>query len=315
MISNKLQAHIDGAYTQLDHLISSRFAAKELKIHQRNKALSLLIGPNKSNFRGRGIEFEEVRVYQAGDDIRSIDWRVTARSNSAYTKLFREERERPVLIMVDQRQPMFFGSQYGFKSVLAANLASTLAWSALHNGDRIGGLIIGNEGHKETKPRRSRQAVLGFLHQLHEINQRLNKKTGIEFDAEKTLIESLIELRRIAKPGSTVFIISDLKGFGEQAKKQLFQLAKHCEVTVLFTYDPMEKELPQTGQYTITNGNQRKTLSTGNQKQRELYSQQFDNQLSDVHSYLARLGIPVIDVNTYDKPMKVLFDFYGKQRP
>lgn len=309
---NHHQAHISGAYTELDQLISTRFAAKQLKIHQRNRALSLLAGPNKSNFRGRGIEFEEVRVYQAGDDIRSIDWRVTARSNNAYTKLFREERERPVLIMVDQRQAMFFGSQYGFKSVMAANLAATLGWSALHNGDRLGGLVIGNDGHKETRPRRSRKAVLGLLDQVHAMNSQLNKYSGVDLNSEQTLTESFTELRRIAKPGSAIFLISDFNGFNEAAKKQLFQLSKHCEVTCFFVYDPMEQQLPQAGEYTITDGQTRKTLGTGSSAQRDHYSQQFDQKLNSIHQFLGRLGVPVIEISTYDQPMNVLFRFYGK---
>ena len=138
MTSNTLQQRLQGAYISQAELINARFAAKDIKLHQRRKALSLLAGPNKTNFRGRGLDFEEVRAYQAGDDIRTIDWRVTARTGKAYTKLFQEERERPVLIVSDQRQPMFFGSQHCFKSVSACYLSALLAWSGLNNGDRVG---------------------------------------------------------------------------------------------------------------------------------------------------------------------------------
>ena len=120
-----------GAYADLNDLIALRFPARQLGLARRNRALNALAGPNKSNFRGRGIDFEEVRSYQPGDDIRTIDWRVTARTGSAHTKLFREERERPVLVVVDQRSEMFFGSSHCCKSVLAAQLASLVAWSAL----------------------------------------------------------------------------------------------------------------------------------------------------------------------------------------
>src|SRR5210317_1518756 len=113
-----------GAYTQLDDLIAQRFPAQQLTLKRRNRALSALAGPNKTNFRGRGIDFEEVRNYQPGDDIRTIDWRVTARTGNAHTKLFREERERPVMVVTDQRSGMFFGSSHCCKSVLAAQLAS-----------------------------------------------------------------------------------------------------------------------------------------------------------------------------------------------
>ncbi len=161
-----------GAYAELEDLIALRFPARQLRLARRNRALSVLAGPNKSNFRGRGIDFEEVRSYQPGDDIRSIDWRVTARTGSAHTKLFREERERPVLVAVDQRSSMFFGSSHCFKSVLAAQLASLLAWSALDGGDRVGGLVFNDAGHREIRPRRSRKTVLALLSQVAEYNQR-----------------------------------------------------------------------------------------------------------------------------------------------
>ncbi len=110
-----------------------------------------------------------MRSYQPGDDIRTIDWRVTARTGSAHTKLFREERERPVLVVVDQRSSMFFGSSHCFKSVLAAQLASLLAWSALHGGDRVGGLVFNEQGHQEVRPRRSRKTVLALLSQISQL--------------------------------------------------------------------------------------------------------------------------------------------------
>ena len=140
-----------------------------MRLGRRNRALSVLAGPNKSNFRGRGIDFEEVRNYQPGDDIRSIDWRVTARTGTAHTKLFREERERPVLVAVDQRSSMFFGSSHCFKSVLAAQLASLLAWSALDAGDRVGGLVFNDASHREIRPRRSRKTVLALLSQISAV--------------------------------------------------------------------------------------------------------------------------------------------------
>ncbi|MGK0499998.1 MAG: hypothetical protein ACJAYG_001643, partial [Oceanicoccus sp.] len=225
---------ISGAYIDLDDLIRARFAAKDLKLTQRRKALSLLAGPNKTNFRGRGIDFEEVRAYQAGDDIRSIDWRVTARSGKPYTKLFQEERERPVLVVTDQRQSMFFGSQQCFKSVTACYLSALIAWAGLQNNDRVGGLVFGNNQHREIRPRRNRQSVLAFMQALLEFNQQLNRDSGLHLNAASELEQALVELRRIARPGSALYIISDFAGFAdERVQKQLHQLSRHCEVTAL----------------------------------------------------------------------------------
>ena len=186
-----------GAYVTLETLIGLRFPASQLQLTRRNRALSALTGPNKANFRGRGIDFEEVRSYQAGDDIRTIDWRVTARTGAAHTKVFREERERPVLVVVDQRGSQFFGSQHCFKSVLAAHLAGLLAWSALGNGDRVGGLVFNDSRHREVRPRRSRKTVLTILSQIEAFNRRLPPASG----DDHSLAAMLDNLRRIARPG------------------------------------------------------------------------------------------------------------------
>ena len=127
---------------------------------------SLQTGAYVSHFKGRGMEFDESRPYQPGDDPRNIDWRVTARSSEAYTKLFREERERPVLIVTDLRSNMHFATQGAFKSVVATRAASLLAWAAHLRGDRLGGLIFGDSTHRELRPRLGRQAALRYVHEL-----------------------------------------------------------------------------------------------------------------------------------------------------
>ena len=148
-----------GAYTALSELVALRFNAR-LQLTSKRRSLSTLAGPYQANFRGRGIDFEEVRAYQAGDDVRSIDWRVTARTTEPHTKLFQEEKERPVLVVVDQRIRNFFGSKQCFKSVLAAYTAALLAWSALRNNDRVGGLVLTDNDLKEIRPRRSKLSLI-----------------------------------------------------------------------------------------------------------------------------------------------------------
>lgn len=312
---NRLEHPPTGAYIELTSLINCRFAAKDLKLQQRRKALSILAGPNKTRFRGRGLDFEEVRAYQPGDDIRSIDWRVTARTGKAYTKLFSEERERPLLIVTDQRQPMFFGSQHCFKSVMACHLSTLIAWSGLQQGDRVGGLIFGNEQHTELRPRRSRQSVLGYIHQLQQYNLQLSRDTGLQVDHSKQLANTLSELRRIAKPGSAIYIISDFAGFDdEEVQQHLYQLSRHCEITALFVYDPLERDLPSAGQYTVTDGQQRRHIDTSTHTLRQTYAERFNEQLQSLHQELAKTSIPLIEVGTYQPPLKRLMEFYGRRR-
>ncbi|EEB78958.1 conserved hypothetical protein [marine gamma proteobacterium HTCC2148] len=301
-----------GAYASLDELISLRFPARQLKLARRNRALSALTGPNKSNFRGRGIDFEEVRSYQPGDDIRSIDWRVTARTGGAHTKLFREERERPVLLVVDQRPGMFFGSSHCFKSVLAAHLTSLLCWSALDSGDRVGGLVFDGKHHREVRPRRSRRTVLALLSQLESFNHALPVETAPDTDS---FADMLANLRRIAKPGSNIYLISDFQGADrESAHKHLFQLAQHTQVTALACTDPLEATLPRGGRYAVTDGQQRSELNTGSRLLRKEYSDSFNSAQQQLQQNMARLGIPVLQASTAEPPFSLLQTYYGDRR-
>ena len=149
-----------GAYTDIRELIQLRYAARGMDLLQANKTRNPLSGLLSSKFRGRGIDFAEVRIYQPGDDVRTIDWRVTARTQIPHTKLFQEEKERPVLILVDQSTSMFFGSRQAFKSVLAAESAALIAWTALERGDRVAGIVYSQKGQREVRPRRSKNLSL-----------------------------------------------------------------------------------------------------------------------------------------------------------
>ncbi len=305
-----------GAYVSLADLIALRFPAGQLCLARKKRALSTLAGPNKSNFRGRGIDFEEVRRYQPGDDIRTIDWRVTARSGNAHTKLFQEERERPVLIVVDQRHSMFFGSSHCFKSVLAAHLASLLAWSALDNGDRIGGLVFNDSEHREIRPRRSRKTALALLSQVDTYNHALpHAPTQPPLANEGSFASMVHNLRRVAKPGSTIFIISDFHGAeDERAQEYLFQLAQHTEIAALSCTDPLELELPRSGFYAVTNGEQRSELQTSNKALRSEYHTRFMQRQDTLSGNLQRLGIPLLQASTSEAPFQVLQQYYGNSR-
>jgi uncharacterized protein (DUF58 family) len=300
-----------GAYVALETLIGLRFPASQLQLTRRNRALSALAGPNKANFRGRGIDFEEVRSYQPGDDIRTIDWRVTARTGAAHTKLFREERERPVLVVVDQRGSQFFGSQYCFKSVLAAHLAGLLAWSALANGDRVGGLVFNDSRHREVRPRRSRKTVLTILSQIEAFNRRLPLTTS----DDRSLAGILDTLRRIARPGTSIYLVSDFYGAEDPAvREHLFRLAQHSEITALSCADPLEVTLPPAGRYAITDGQRRSELLTGDRHLRQNYRQEQEERMATLGTDLQRLGIPLLRASTTESPFLLLQRYFGDQR-
>lgn len=258
--------------TDLNQLLRSRHWAQRLKLFSPRAARNMLLGNVRSRYRGRGMEFEEVRAYQVGDDIRTIDWKVSARAGGTYTKLFCEERERPCHIIVDQRSSMYFGSKVQFKSVLAAELASGLAWAALASGDRVGGQVIGDSSERDSKARHSKQAVLKFLHDLDELNHKLqtnlvpNDKAESQTEEPKatSLANSLQECQRTTRPGTAIFVISDFHDFDPSCAKALRNLSKHADLTLLQVVDLLEEKFPIKGNIAISNGKQSSRITVTN---------------------------------------------------
>jgi uncharacterized protein (DUF58 family) len=301
-----------GAYCALPLLTSARFAADDLDLPSLLQAQSAVGGGHRSRVRGRGLEFEEVRAYQAGDDIRNIDWRVTARSGRPFTKLFREERERPLLLLVDQRQSMFFGSRTCFKSVTAAYLGALIAWAGLRSGDRIGGIVLGNAGNGDVRPRHTRAAAMTWLQQLHDFNHRLDAHTAAASDPGASLANALMELRRSARPGSALILISDFDGADDpRVGEQLHRLAQHNALLALRIFDPLERELPPPARYTFTGnsasaGAARLTLDSGDKHLRAQHRDHFSARTELLNTLFGGLGTRPIDIATDAPPLAAL---------
>ncbi len=262
-----------------------------------------------SRFKGRGMEFEEARVYQPGDDIRSIDWRVTARTGEPHTKMFREERERPVFISVDDRPAMHFATRGVFKSVLAAKLAGLLAWAAQHHGDRIGGQIFTGDVCRELKPQNGKHAVLRFLNAISF--NRLEGAVGqaqaeIKGASTITLEHVLARLIQHARPGSLVYIISDFRGINDQTETYLAKLSRHCEVVLVFVYDPLESHLPEKGRYRFTDDERDVVVDTGDRQRLLKYQQHFTRRLHQLEQIAKKLGLAFIQCSTTDDPIQRL---------
>lgn len=244
-----------GVYVQVDELLRLRHTVGDLTLEARRKSQALMGGAVRTRYRGRGMEFAEVRPYQPGDDIRTIDWRVTARVQAPYTKLFQEEKERPVFVVVDQRSPMFFGSSHAFKSVFAAKIASVIGWIASANNDRIGALVFGDAEQKDIRARRGKHAVLDLLNQLHVFNQQLT--SPIPSGQATSLQHMLSEASRVARPGSLVVLLSDFHDLNDECSEPLNMLSKRSDVMALHIYDHLEQTLPDVQQFSVSNGQER----------------------------------------------------------
>ena len=294
-----------GALITLPQMLIQRQAAKALAYVSHARSIAGISGLHLSKIRGRGIDFEEFRPYQAGDDIRLIDWRATARTGRAVTKVFREERERPVIIAVDQCSRMFFGSQVAFKSVIAAQAAALFCWLAIDNGDRVGGLVFSDTDASLVRPKRSRRSALHLLNQIFTFNQKLNAKKEHTPDSEPQaadfkpgLAHALGQIRRITKPGSTLYVISDFATLDETALQYLNQLSRHNNVVCCMVYDALEESLPTPGVYSITDGSSKGSINTHSSKARSRYKQQFEERVATIESDLERLKIRLIKLRT-----------------
>jgi len=274
---------------------------------------SLQTGAYVSHFRGRGMEFDESRPYQAGDDPRNIDWRVTARSTTAYTKLFREERERPVLILVDLRGGMHFATQGCFKAVNASRAAALLAWAAHHRGDRLGGLIFGDTTHREIKPRLGRQAALRFVHELVAHPDWSEPRENLTGNGEQTLTQAMAALKRVARPGSQVVILSDFADFSRTSQSYLAGVARHSEVMAIFLSDPLERELPPPGRYRLVSSSGEMAIDTYARAARDDYRQAFARRFTILEKFCQRYGVHLLPMSTRDDPVQSLQQALGKR--
>jgi uncharacterized protein (DUF58 family) len=286
----------------LPSLIALRHGAESLPL-QTGRILAPGSGNYRSPFKGRGMEFDEVRPYMQGDDARTLDWRVTARTGRPHTKLFREERERAVLVWVDLRMPMFFATQGAFKAVRAAQAAALLGWSAISQGDRVGGLVFSDTAHIELRPKRGKAALLHLLSKiaLHPAwQQRASSADG------NGLTQALARLRHVAQPGSLICLLSDFSGLDEQGIAHLGQLARHSNVLFGAINDPLDAELPPPGTYRVGDGMKFLSLTTADKQLRERYRQRHAAQQATLQQLCSRHRMTWLPLLTADDPLRAL---------
>lgn len=258
-----------GISVSLAELIGLRGEARRLDIAPRGKVLATRSGGHLSRFRGRGMEFDESRLYIPGDDPRSMDWRVTARTGKAHVKRYREERERPVWLLVDLGPTMRFGTRTAFKSVIAARAAALLAWAACEQGDRTGGLIYDETRHFERHPAPRTHGLLPLLNALSQ------RPLPGEDGGHAGFTEAATHLTRLVRPGSLVFLLSDFHNAVGPDATWLARLGVHSEVVLVDIVDPLEMAAPPAGWYPVTNGMQRAFLDTTDPLRRSAWRQHF----------------------------------------
>ncbi|MGE8496822.1 MAG: DUF58 domain-containing protein [Pseudomonas sp.] len=301
-----------GVRVNLAELIEMRHRVREVQLFSTPARRSPLIGLHHSKLRGRGVDFDQVRVYQAGDDVRTIDWRVTARTQEPHTKLFHEERERPIYIIAEQSQRLFFGSGLCFKSVLAAQAAALVGWAALGHNDRIGGLVFGDNEHHEIKPRRSKQSLLQLLNRLARANQALPTTPQPNRDSFGL---ALRRAREVLRPGSLVIVLCDERTLTDSSEQQLILLARHTDLLLLPLSDPLDHALPAAGLLRFNERGAQLELDTHNADLRQAYRSQGDARQARWQRLAQKLGVPLLPLSTQTEMVEQLREHLNAQRP
>jgi len=300
-----------GAYAELDSLVSLQFKTGGFTLKHTQPVHSLLFGRRASHVRGRGLDFEELRSYIAGDDVRSIDWRVTARMRKPYVRVYSEERDRPTMLVVDQRINMFFGSRVSMKSVVAAEVSALAAWRVFHQGDRVGAFIFNDDTTEEIRMQRSRATVLRILDRIAYQNHLLRADLSSTPRPER-LNEVLESVARVCHHDALILIASDFDGADERTRDQLLHLSRSNDVICCLAFDPLAVRLPPAGQLVVSNGELQVELQLGQDKIRQNILEASDKRMGSILSWQRELGVPVLPLSTAEDVPTQMRHLLGK---
>jgi uncharacterized protein (DUF58 family) len=299
------------AYVELADLLKLRYQAQGFSYLPKQPIHSLLSGSHASRLRGRGLNFEEIRSYLPGDDIRNIDWKVTARLGKPHTRVYTEERDRPALMLVDQRINMFFGSTGSTKSATAAEVAAVSAWRVLSVGDRPGALVFDDSTIESVRPHRSETRVLELLNVVLGKNRALRVDADVERNGAQ-INEVLRTANAMASHDYLIVLISDLDGGDDETARLMTRLAEHNDVMVLFIYDPLEAELPESGKLVISDGDLQLQLDGGDVDLRQRFREDFQSRLDTARSLLLKRQVPVLPISTVRPVIEQVRDHLGQ---
>lgn len=286
-----------GVYASLASLASLRFQASGFSFLPRQPVHSILAGRHASRLRGRGLNFDEIRRYMPGDDIRQMDWKITARTRIPHTRVYTEEHGRPALLVVDQRISMFFGSRRNFKSVTAAEAAAIAAWRVIAAKDTVGAVIFGDDGLDVIPAGGSSNHVMRLLGTLLRWNHALSLDSGI-VPAPAMLNAALARAERIATHDHLVCLITDGRGQNRETQERLSRIVRHNDVLVIHVHDPLEAALPDAGNKVFGAGDLQLEVNTGSKSLRDAFQADFEKRLEAARHFLIRRDAPVMSLRT-----------------
>jgi len=286
-----------GAYIELRDLIRLRYQARGFSYLPHQPVHSALSGRKRSRLRGRGLDFDELRHYRPGDDIRNMDWRVTQRTGSPFVRIYTEERDRPVWLVIDQRLSMFFGSQYQMKSVAAAQLAALTAWRVIGVGDRIGAVLFNDHRQQFFKPARSSPSVMAWLEALVDMNNEL--AADAKWQPKQTALgEALKALAPRLGHDGLVIIVSDYEGWDQQCLQRIKDIRRSNDVIAALVSDPLEQAIDPAHKLVVSDGTFQLEVNSEDDTAITRYRNQFTQRLTDLTDTLKRHDIPLLTIST-----------------
>ncbi|RVM46291.1 DUF58 domain-containing protein [Sinorhizobium meliloti] len=301
----------DGAYVSVDNLVALESIASDLTFLRKAPVRRFLAGRHESRMRGRGLSFEELRTYMPGDDIRTIDWRVTARTGQPFVRVYNEEKDRPALILVDQRTNMFFGSRRSMKSVAAAEVAALCAWRVMALGDRVGGVVFNDLEQEAIRPHRSRGAVIRFAETISIQNNALSAGSDIERSPGQ-LNAVLGKVAALARHDHLIIVVSDFDGHGPATRDLLLRMSVANDVIAVLVYDPFLLDLPRQGEMVVSGGALQAELQFGRSNVREAVDSFARNRGRELLSWQEEMGLPMLPVSAAEEVAPQLRTLLGQ---
>lgn len=298
-------------YADLDELVRLRYKASGFSFLPRQPVHSILSGQHSSRLRGRGLNFEELRHYLPGDDTRNIDWKVTARTREPYVRVYTEEKDRTVWLLVDQRMSMFFGSRWKMKSVVAAEAAAVAAWRVLSTGDRVGAVIFNDSKLSIVPPQRSQERVVQILKKIIEKNHALNANSDVE-PGPQMLNQALQRVAALARHDCLICLIGDGTGIDADTRKYVTRLTEHNDVLSVFIHDPLEQEIPEAGRLVFSDGSNQLEFNTEEKALRDAYARDFQQRIEQMKSTSRKHSIPLLPIHTATPVLEQVRDLLGK---
>lgn len=299
----------EGVYVSLDELVKLSYQSKGFSFLPSQPVHSILSGRNASKLRGRGMDFSEMKQYIVGDDPHAMDWKATRRTGKPYVRIFNEERDRNVWLLVSQRNSMFFGTKNMMKSVAAAHLAALAAFKVLDSGDRVGAIVYNDEKLSFFKPQHSKQGVMQILSKIVEQNHEL--KASNSSNNKKQLNESLKILLSRAKHDDLIVMIGDGTAVDEESVEYVTALAAHNDILTTLVYDPMEKNLPISSSLFLSDGAKAVDVNSSSSKFQEAFQNRLKARAESLKHLAQQHAIPLLSISTQRDVLEQVLEQLG----